>query len=133
MALWLFKEEPTHYSYARLELDGETTWDGINNALALKYLRQVRKGDRVFFYHTGTEKSVIGEMEVLADPQEGDTGVSVRVKPVRRLAHSVPLSRIKEEPLLAEWELVRLPRLSVMPVTEHQWQRIVELAAEASS
>jgi predicted RNA-binding protein with PUA-like domain len=133
MATWLFKEEPDHYSFADLQREGTTLWTGVTNGLARKYLRQVRRGDRVLYYHTGKEKAVVGEMRVVGGPQsdpeaEDDKGVAVEVKAVRPLARPVPLSVIKRDPLLADWELVRLPRLSVMPVTEVQWQRVEELS-----
>jgi predicted RNA-binding protein with PUA-like domain len=133
MAYWLFKEEPDHYSFADLERDGSTLWDGVSNNLALKNLRQVRPGDRVLFYHTGKEKAVVGEMLVLTEPKNqpqtnGHRSVSVEVAPVRRLSQPISLSRIKEDPALKDWDLVRLPRLSVMPVTAAQWKRIDELS-----
>jgi predicted RNA-binding protein with PUA-like domain len=133
MARWLFKEEPSHYSFADLERDGSAVWDGITNALALQHLRKVRPGDRAFFYHTGKEKAVVGVMEVAAGPAtaDGDEGTAVvTVRPVRRLQHPVPLSRIKSDKSLAGWELVRLPRLSVMPVTDAQWRRVEELSKQ---
>jgi predicted RNA-binding protein with PUA-like domain len=133
MGKWLFKEEPSHYSFADLERDGGAVWDGVANALALQHLRKVQPGDRVLYYHTGKEKAVVGEMEVVAGPAtEPDAAdekqVVVTVRAVRRLQHPVPLSRIKGDPAFAGWELVRLPRLSVMPVTEGQWRRIEELS-----
>jgi predicted RNA-binding protein with PUA-like domain len=129
MALWLFKEEPDHYNFADLQRDGRTVWDGVSNNLALKYLRQVRPGDRVLYYHTGKEKAVVGEMRVVSEPRtDEDQGVVVEVEAVRALAQPVPLARIKQDTLLSDWELVRLPRLSVMPVTPQQWQRIEELS-----
>ena len=132
MARWLFKEEPTHYSFADLERDGATVWDGVANALALKNLRQVRPGDRVLFYHTGKEKAVVGEAVIAPGSAKGsgnkEKQAAVTIQAVRRLQHPVPLSRIKADPAFAAWELVRLPRLSVMPVTEAQWRRIEELS-----
>jgi len=133
MAYWLFKEEPDHYNFADLERDGTTLWDGVSNNLARQNLRKVRAGDQAFYYHTGTEKAVVGEMRVVAgpkaDPNDADPkAVVVEVEVVRRLHQPVPLSRIKEDPLLAAWDLVRLPRLSVMPVTEAQWRRVQELS-----
>jgi predicted RNA-binding protein with PUA-like domain len=129
---WLFKEEPDHYSYADLERDGGAVWDGVTNALARQHLRAVRKGDRVLYYHTGKEKAVVGEMRVVSDPEHGAGGdpkaVSVRVEPVRRWAAPVTLARIKEDPQFAGWDLVRLPRLSVMPVTAAQWKRLEALS-----
>jgi predicted RNA-binding protein with PUA-like domain len=131
-ALWLFKEEPDHYSYADLERDCQTLWDGVSNNLARQNLRKVSRGDRVLYYHTGKEKAVVGEMEVLSnslpDPTADDPrGVAVKVRPVRRLQQPVSLERIKNDPQLAGWDLVRLPRLSVMPVSESQWRRVEEL------
>jgi predicted RNA-binding protein with PUA-like domain len=125
MALWLFKEEPDHYNFAELQREGRTTWDGVSNNQALKFLRQVSPGDRVFFYHTGKEKAIVGEMKVVAGPQP-----LVEVEPVRRLDRPVTLAEIKSDLALAEWELVRLPRLSVMPVTEAQWRRVEELSRQ---
>ena len=133
MGYWLFKEEPNHYSYADLERERTTLWDGITNNLARKYLRQVRRGDRILFYQSGKEKAVVGEMRAVSDstPDEhcaDPKAVVVQVQPVRRLHHPVSLARIKEDPLLASWELVRLPRLLVMPVSEDQWRRVEELS-----
>jgi predicted RNA-binding protein with PUA-like domain len=135
MACWLFKEEPTHYNFAQLQGEGRTVWDGVRNNLARQNLRQVRRGDRVFFYHTGQEKAVVGEMRVVSDPRtdpdaDDPKEVLVEVEAVRLLPHPVPLARIKNDPLLAGWDLVRLPRLSVLPVTEAQWRRVEELSAE---
>jgi predicted RNA-binding protein with PUA-like domain len=130
VALWLFKEEPTHYSYQDLARDKRTVWAGVTNALALQHLRQVKKGDRVLYYHTGKEKAVVGEMRVVAGARaENDDpkAVVVEVAPVRAFVRAVPLSAIKAEEGLADWELVRLPRLSVMPVSEAQWRRVEEL------
>jgi predicted RNA-binding protein with PUA-like domain len=132
MALWLFKEEPEHYSYADLARDGRAVWDGVDNALARKHLRQVKAGDRVLYYHTGKEKAVVGEMRVIEgprpDPESDDPkAVVVTVAAARKLQKPVTLAQIKDEAELADWELVRLPRLSVMPVTEAQWRRVEEL------
>jgi predicted RNA-binding protein with PUA-like domain len=133
MAHWLFKEEPDHYSYSDLERDGATLWDGVTNNLARQNLRNVRKGDRIFYYHTGKEKAVVAEMraesDAQADPQGDDPkAVLVKVQPVRRLQHPVSLGRIKADTELAGWDLVRLPRLSVMPVSAEQWRRVEELS-----
>jgi predicted RNA-binding protein with PUA-like domain len=133
MAHWLFKEEPDHYSYADLERDGATLWDGVTNNLARQNLRQVRRGDRIFYYHTGKEKAVVAEMRAESDAQsdansDDPKAVLVKVQPVRRLQHPVTLGRIKGDKRLADWELARLPRLSVMPVTEEQWRRVEELS-----
>jgi predicted RNA-binding protein with PUA-like domain len=132
LALWLFKEEPDHYSFTDLVRDGKTVWDGVTNALARQHLRRVRIGDRVLFYHTGKEKAVVGEMRVSGaprpDPGDDDPkSVVVEVVPVRPFATPVPLAVIKEDSDLADWDLVRLPRLSVLPVTEEQWRHVVDL------
>ena len=129
---WLFKEEAEHYSYADLERDGTTVWDGVTNNLALQNLRKVRKGDRVLYYHTGKEKAIVGEMRVVSDPRPDPRDaagklVVVEVRAVRRLPAPVSLARIKQESQLQDWELVRLPRLSVVPVSSAQWGRIEEL------
>jgi len=135
MARWLFKEEPEHYSFAQLQEDGRTVWDGVSNALARQHLRKVRRGDSVFCYHTGKEKAIVGVMRAVSDARTDPAAddpkeVLVEVEAVRLLPYPVSLARIKGDPLLAGWDLVRLPRLSVMPVTQQQWQRVEELAAE---
>lgn len=134
MAFWLFKEEPGSYSFADLQRDGSTVWSGVSNALAQKHLRTVKKGDRIFFYHTGDEKAVVGVMEAAAAPgpdPDDKSGklVVVKVKPVRKLPKPVPLSAIKADQAFANWELVRVARLSVMPVPEDLWEKIEEMAA----
>jgi predicted RNA-binding protein with PUA-like domain len=135
MAYWLFKEEPDHYSLDDLFRDKRTVWDGVENNLALKHLRSVQKGDRVLYYHTGKEKAVVGEMEVVQgaypDPARDDERlVVVDVKPVRRFARPVPLAEIKANPKFADFALVRISRLSVMPVTEELWAQIERLSSE---
>jgi predicted RNA-binding protein with PUA-like domain len=133
---WLFKEEPDHYSFADLQRDGSTLWNGVDNNLARKHLRNVKVGDRVLYYHTGKEKAVVGEMVVVEGPQhdpgsDDPKAVVVRVRPVRPLPRPVTLASIKQEPRFADWELVKMSRLSVMPVSPEQWQRIEEMAADA--
>lgn len=123
MARWLFKEEPSCYSFADLERDGSTAWEGVKNALALKNLRQIKAGDTILLYHTGKEKAVVGEMRAVAVRD----GV-VTVAPVRRLNRPVTLAELKSQKSLASWELIRISRLSVMPVSDAQWQVISKLA-----
>jgi predicted RNA-binding protein with PUA-like domain len=133
MNLWLLKEEPTHYSFADLERDGQTTWTGVTNALALKHLRQCVAGDRAFFYHTGKEKCIVGIIEITAPKKPQDPAikdVSITVRPLKRLKQPVTLSQVKGDKSLASWYLAKMPRLSVMPVTEGQWQRVLELSAK---
>jgi predicted RNA-binding protein with PUA-like domain len=139
MAYWLFKEEPEHYSFADLERDGRTVWDGVANNLALQNLRKVQVGDRVLYYHTGKEKAVVGEIRVVAGPRpdlgSGGKQVVVDVEPVRRWSRPVSLSQIRADPQLSDWQLVKFSRLSVVPVTKNQWDRVRELAkrTDASS
>ena len=133
MALWLFKQEPDCYSFADLVQDGSTNWDGISNALALKHLRTCAAGDRVFFYHTGKEKAIVGIMEItgapIPDPNlEDEKLVVVPVKPIAPLPNPVTLAAIKAEKLFADWELVRMSRLSVMPCNPERWAKILEMA-----
>jgi|SRR5262245_17551162 len=133
MALWLCKQEPSCYSYDDLERDGSTVWDGVSNALARKHLRTMRVGERVLFYHTGKEKAVVGEMVVSGEPRpdpksDDEHAVVVEFKPVRKFPAAVTLAEIKADKSLANWDLVRISRLSVVPVTEAQWQRVAKLA-----
>jgi len=129
---WLFKEEPSCYNYADLEKDGSTLWAGVKNALARQHLRKIQVGDRVLYYHTGKERAIVGEMRVVTEPtvdsaSDDPKAVVVEVEPVRRWQPPVTLEQIKEDPLFADWELVRISRLSVMPVRPAQWKRLEEL------
>ena len=126
---WLVKEEPTHYSFDDLVRDGRTTWTGVRNPLAQKNLQSMRKGDRIFFYHTGDVKAVVGIAKVISEPyldSADATGklYSVDVGPVKALKSPVTLAAIKADKAFASFPLVRIARLSVMPVTDDEWQRI---------
>jgi predicted RNA-binding protein with PUA-like domain len=130
---WLFKEEPTHYSYDDLVRDGKTSWTGVRNPLAQKHLRSVQKGDRIFFYHTGDQKSVVGVARALgaAYPDPADKAgklVAVDVGPVKKLPKPVTLASIKADKSFATFPLVRMARLSVMPVSDDEWERIEKKA-----
>jgi len=132
-AKWLFKSDPDTYSFADLERDRQTVWDGVSNNLALKHLRSTHRGDAVLIYHTGEEKAVVATAEVVsepyADPKQKDARLAVvDLKAGRRLARPVTLAEIKQQVSLKDFALVRLPRLSVMPVSELQWNAIMELA-----
>lgn len=132
MAYWLFKQEPSTYSYSQLEKDGKTVWDGVANNLALKHLRSVKKGDRALFYHTGDEKQAVGVMEITSDPYPDPKDKSltvVDVRPAGRLAKPVTLDAIKKDPVFSGWELVRISRLSVMPVPDKLWNRIMKMSS----
>lgn len=127
---WLVKEEPTNYSFDDLARDGRTTWSGVRNALAQKHLRAMRPGDRVLYYHTGTQKAIVGTATVASVPAPDAADPSgqfyaVEIAAGRRLARPVTLAEIKAQPFFADFALVRLARLSVMPVTDAQWERIV--------
>ena len=130
---WLFKEEPTHYSYDDLVRDGKTSWSGVKNPLAQKHLRSVRKGDRIFYYHTGDEKSVVGIAKAAgdahADPKDRSGKLAtVDVVPVRRLPRPVTLAEIKAKAFFKDFPLVRISRLSVMPVSDREWAEIEKMA-----
>lgn len=130
---WLFKEEPEHYSYDSLTQDGKTAWSGVKNPLAQKHLRSVKKGDLVFYYHTGGEKAVVGVMKAVGDayPDPADLAgrlYAVDVAPSRKLKRPVTLAEVKADRRFADFALARLPRLSVMPVTDAQWQAIEDLS-----
>ena len=130
---WLFKEEPDTYNYATLEKDGSTIWSGVKNPLAQKHLRSVRKGDRIFYYHTGDEKAVVGIAKALgdayADPDDLTAKQSVvDVAPVTKLRQPVTLAAIKADAGFKDFPLVRISRLSVMPVTDAEWTRIEKMA-----
>jgi predicted RNA-binding protein with PUA-like domain len=130
---WLFKEEPSSYSFDQFTKDGGTTWSGVKNPLAQKHLRSVRKGDRIFYYHTGNEKAVVGVARATGDayPDPNDKGGKasvVDVAPVRALERPVTLAEIKASKAFATFPLTRLPRLSVMPVTDAEWKEIERMA-----
>ena len=132
---WLFKEEPTHYGFDALVKDKKTVWSGVKNPLAQKHLRSVRKGDRIFYYHTGEEKAVVGIAKALGDgyADPGDkTGKQsvVDVAPVKKLARPVTLAEIKASAAFKDFPLVRISRLSVMPVSDAEWTRIEAMAAK---
>ncbi len=132
---WLFKEEPSHYSYAALEADGGTRWSGVKNPQAQKYLRSVTKGDLVLYYHTGDEKAVVGVATARADayPDPDDKAGKVfvvDVVPMRKLARPVTLGELKAEPAFRDSPLARIPRLSVMPITDEQWRAVERLAGK---
>src|SRR5437867_11096137 len=131
---WLFKEEPTHYSYDDLVRDRKTSWSGVKNPLAQKHLRGVKKGDRILYYHTGNEKAV-GAIASAASDAHGDPKdesgklATVDVAPVKKLRRPVTLAEIKANPLFKDFALVRISRLSVMPVSDKEWAEIEKMAA----
>ena len=130
---FLFKEEPTHYSFDDLKRDGKTSWTGVKNPLAQKHLRSVKKGDAIFYYHTGDEKAVVGIAKAAGDayPDPKDKSgklFAVDVVPVKKLARPVTLSEIKAKSFFKDFPLVRISRLSVMPVSDKEWTEIEKMA-----
>ena len=136
MARWLMKSEPESYGWVDLVRDGGTEWDGVRNNAARLHLKAMRPGDEAFFYHSMSDKAVVGIMRVTrgaeADPKAPDW-VRVRVEPVRTLERPVTLAEIKAEPRLSKMELIRQSRLSVAPVREEEWQVVLELADASPS
>jgi predicted RNA-binding protein with PUA-like domain len=132
MAHWLMKSEPESYSWSDLVADGGTEWDGVRNNAARLHLKAMKKGDEAFFYHSMSDKAVVGIMRITreAEPDPKDTDwVSVRVEPLRPLS-PVTLATIKAEPRLAKMELIRQSRLSVAPVRDEEWRVVLELAGK---
>jgi len=131
---WLVKTEPSVYSFADLQREGQTVWDGVTNNLAQKHLRSMKPGDRVLFYHTGDEKQVVGTARVVSsaypDPQQTKGGrlLVVDLQPEQAVPRAVTLAEIKSNPAFFESPLVRLPRLSVMPISEAEWEAIMQAA-----
>jgi predicted RNA-binding protein with PUA-like domain len=133
MARFLVKTEPSTYSFADLQRDKRTVWDGVSNPVALKHLATIRKGDTVVVYHTGDEKQAVGLAVAVSDAYP-DPKLKDPKRPVvdlaadRPLPEPVTLARVKADPQLKATELARLPRLSVMPFSEDQFQRLLRLA-----
>lgn len=130
---WLVKTEPSTYSFQRLERERRTVWDGVRNALALKHLRQICAGDRVAVYHTGDEKAVVGVASAVSDPypdpkQKDPHLLVIDLAAETALPRPVTLAELKAQPSLRDFPLVRLPRLSVMPVSPEHWAEIERLA-----
>ncbi len=136
MSRWLFKSEPSEYSLADLIRDGRTIWEGVSNALARIHLRSVKAGDRILFYHTGKEKSIVGEMVAAADARLAHTSddpddMVVEVTAPKAFAIPVPLAAIRSNLEFRDFDLVRNSRLAVMPVSVRHWRMIEQLAEKA--
>jgi len=132
---WLLKTEPSAYSYDRLERDGRAVWDGVKNPVALKNLRAMQPGDAALIYHTGDEKAAVGVAEIVtaayADPKAHDPKlVVVDLKPKGRLPRSVPLADIKADLAFKDHPLVRVGRLSVVPLTAAQWAKLLKMGGK---
>lgn len=136
MAYWLVKTEPTVFAYEDLVRLGRDRWDGVRNWAALHHMSKMHPGDLCLFYHTGDERRAVAVCRVVSEPypEPGQDDPRIRivdVAPAYRLAHPVPLARIRLDATFAEWELVRQSRLSIMPVPEDLWSRIHEMAGGA--
>ena len=135
---WLFKEEPSHYNFAALVADTWAVWSGVRNPVAQKHLHEVKRGDRIFYYHTGDEKAIVGMATAIGnaypDP-DSETGshAVVDITPVGALARPVTLAEIKADGRFTEFPLVRISRLSVMPVSDEEWDRIEALSKTAAA
>ena len=133
---WLAKQEPSGprgYNILQLKKDKKTVWDGVHNNLALKHIRNMKKDDLSFFYHTGTERQVVGIMTITSDPypnpeEDNERFVVVDVKFNKFLKNPVTLDEIKKQNKLKKWELLRISRLSVMPVPKEIWDLIIKMS-----
>ena len=128
---WVLKTEPSEYAYSDLVRERRTRWEGVSNPVALKHLRSMHEGDEVMIYHTGNEKALVGLARVVGAPYPDPSDaklVVVDVEPARPLPKPVPLAAIKAEPAFAELGLVRIPRLSVVPVEPAQWRQLLTMA-----
>ena len=130
---WILKTEPSTYSFDRLVNERRAVWDGVSNALALKHIRSMAKGDQLLIYHSGDEKALVGLARVASapypDPKQDDPKlVVVDIEAGKRLPRPVSLATVKADPAFADLALVRMSRLSVIPVSEAHWKRLLALA-----
>lgn len=134
MAHWILKTEPSTYSFERLMKERTAVWDGVTNPVALKNIRAMQPGDELMIYHTGDEKACVGLATVSSAPYPDPKNAKLVVVDLRagaRLGRAVTLAEIRGEPLFKELALVRMPRLSVVPATEAQWKKLMEMAGAA--
>jgi len=136
VAYWLLKTEPTVYSFTDLERDKQTVWDGVAGSLAVKHLRAMKKGDEVFIYHTGEEGAIVGAGEVTGDPYQDPKSddrkfTVIDIKPKQRLDRPVSLSVMKKDGRFISFDLIRISRLSVMPVTPVIWAAVLEISHQS--
>lgn len=128
---WLVKEEPSNYNIAQFQHDGRTSWSGVKNPVAQRHLRAMAPGDRVFYYHTGDEKQIVGIARVAGTPYRDPKApgfYAVDLEFEALLPAPVTLKAVKADPRFADFALTRVPRLSVMPVTEQQWSWLEKMA-----
>jgi predicted RNA-binding protein with PUA-like domain len=133
---WLAKQEPNGprgYNFETLKKDKKTVWDGVHNNLALKHMREMKDGDLVLFYHTGDERQAVGIMEVISEPypnpkEDNKRFIVVDVKYKKSLKRPITLHEMKKQKRFQNWELIRISRLSVMPVPKHIWDAIIVIS-----
>ena len=133
---WLVKQEPSGprgYNFSALQKEKTTVWDGVHNNLALKHMRSMKKGDVVLYYHTGDERQAVGIMTVTSKPypnpeEDNERFIVVDVKYKKKLDRPVSLEQMKKEKSFKNWELLRISRLSVMPVPKIIWDKIISLS-----
>lgn len=133
---WLAKQEPDGprgYNFETLKKDKKTVWDEVHNNLALKHMREMKDGDLVLFYHTGDERQAVGIMEIVSEPypnpkEDNKRFIVVDVKYKKSLKRPVTLDEIKKQKTFQNWELIRISRLSVMPVPKHIWDAIIDIS-----
>lgn len=133
MNYWLLKTEPTDYSYDDLVKDKKTVWDGVGHNTALINIRNARKGDLAFIYHTGNERQVVGISEIISDPYKDPASdnpkmVVFDIKSVSKLANPVTLAQIKSDKKFSEFRLVKESRLSVVSVPQNIWKEIIKIS-----
>lgn len=136
MNYWLAKQEPSGsrgYNFETLKKDKTTIWDGVHNNLALKHMREIKKGDLVLFYHTGDERQIVGIMEVISDPypnpkEDNKRFIVFDVKYKKSLKRPITLDEMKKQKKFQNWELIRISRLSVMPVPRQIWDAIIDIS-----
>ncbi len=133
MKYWLCKQEPSTYNMDLLQKEKTTTWDGVHNNLAVKHIGMMKKGDQAFFYHSGDEKQIVGIMEITSNPypnpkEKNPRFVIVDVKYKKRLDRPVTLAEIKSNPKFKNWDLLKISRLSVMPVSSQIWSEILKIS-----
>ena len=136
VSYWLVKQEPDGprgYNFETLKKDKKTVWDGVHNNLALKHMREMKDGDLVLFYHTGDERQAVGIMEVISEPypnpkEDNKRFIVVDVKYKKSLKRPITLDEMKKQKKFQNWELIRISRLSVMPVSKHIWDNIIDIS-----
>ena len=128
---WVLKTEPSEYGFPDLVRERRTRWEGVSNPVALKHLSSMLEGDEALIYHTGNEKALVGRARIASAPYPDPSDpklVVVDVEAGQPLPRAVPLAAIKADPAFAELGLVRVPRLSVVPVEPGQWERLLAMA-----